>query len=344
MALSEAIKTAIQGFNSELSTAGETLLKWHIYTTVDWFRTKYFKAAPSDREKIEQEVFEKEYIKNEHDKMDPYTLLNIFNGVIWPAISDKDSSLVDHPDDELLTSMRGVTITNLFGKNGDKFDLSTAKRVFTSNGQNTSEQKDFEKIYITLVEVDKKIKNATLSIGDKKEVLNLMFNQEIAAKLWFVKECGFSTTHGKPLEIMKDHNAYLGYFLMLNCWLQGQSGMTNVKGKSKTLKAVMTDNFSKFPNSIKQDPVKAVTASVQLVQTYYEWLQKQKENENEKYYEGWKSRFFSDKRSTVNMLVVINEKVNINAAGEFKYTPKFKTRLATMGAAYSTKFSINIGD
>jgi hypothetical protein len=344
MALSEAIKKAIQEFNSELSTSGETLLRWHIYSTTPWFRTKYFKADLGDRDKIEQEVFENTYIKEDYDKMDPYTLLNIFNGVIWPAISDKDSSLVDHPDEKLLTSMRGVTITNLFGKGGDKFDLSTVKRVFTSNGQNTEGQKDFEKIYNTLVEVDNKIKSQTLSNGDKKEILSLMFNQEIAAKLWFVKEAGFSATHGKPLEIMKDHNVYLGYFLMLNCWLQGQGGMTNVKGKSKTLKAVMTDNFSKFPNKIDQNDVKAVTASVQLIQTYYEWLQKQKENENEKYYEGWKSRFFSDKRSTVNMLVVINEKVNINAASEFKYTPKFKTRLATMGAAYTTKFSINIGD
>ena len=66
MALSEAIKTAIQGFNSELSTAGETLLKWHIYTTVDWFRTKYFKAAPSDRKKIEQEVFEGSFFAFTH--------------------------------------------------------------------------------------------------------------------------------------------------------------------------------------------------------------------------------------------------------------------------------------
>ena len=342
MALERNQIEAIAYFNEQLSVVGERLLKHHVYGIDPSFRDEYNKTT------IEPVG---NYIDKDIDVMDPKTLLNIINGVIWPAINEKDSSLVDHPIDPRLTSMRGITVSDLFdGANLDRMNIKALTKVFTDESDVT---KDFKLMRLAINNLDKAFKSAQASSA--KEALHLMFTQEIAAKLWFVKMCGLNPTFGLPLNIMAKLNVYLGYFLMLSCWLQGNLALTLVKGKddSTTLYNVMRNSFSTFPtlpseftftDSPNSPDVASVTASIQLIQTFYEWLQKQKENTNKEYYQGWFDRFFSDKRSTINMLIIINEKVNVNAAGEFKYSPKLAKRLATMGGAYVQKFNIKIGD
>ena len=235
MALERNQIEAIAYFNEQLSVVGERLLKHHVYGIDPSFRNEYNKTT------IEPVG---NYIDKDIDVMDPKTLLNIINGVIWPAINEKDSSDVT---------------------------------------------KDFKLMRLAINNLDKAFKSAQASSA--KEALHLMFTQEIAAKLWFVKMCGLNPTFGLPLNIMAKLNVYLGYFLMLSCWLQGNLALTLVKGKddSTALYNVMRNSFSTFPtlpseftftDSPNSPDVASVTASIQLIQTYYEWLQKQKENTN----------------------------------------------------------------
>lgn len=342
MALESNQKEAIAEFNKQLTVVGERLLKHHVYGIDSSFRSEYDKSGT---EPVGN------YIDKNVDAIDPKTLLNIINGVIWPAINEKDSSLVDHPADPRLTSMRGIAVSDLFdGADFEHMNINALTKVFT-DGSDVTEV--FKPMRLAIDGLNQAFNNA--QPPSVKEALHLMFTQEIAAKLWFIKMCGLNPIFGTPLKIMANLNVYLGYLLMLKCWLQGNLALNLVKGKSDstTLYSVMTSNFSTFPtlpseftftDSPNSPDVKSVTASIQLIQTYYEWLQKQKENANKEYYQGWFDRFFSDKRSTINMLIIINEKINVNAANEFKYSSKLTKRLATMGAAYVQNFNLKLGD
>ncbi len=44
------------------------------------------------------------------------------------------------------------------------------------------------------------------------------------------------------------------------------------------------------------------------------------------------------------MLIIINERVHLNAQGEFKYSPKWDARWKAMGGALASSFKLNIGE
>lgn len=337
MALTQAQKDAINAFSDELLVVGDLLVKWYVYSLDSSFRTNYFKTKEEDNTS---------YIDKDVDKMDPGTLLKVFNGVMWPSITEADPGLQDHPNSVELTSMRGVTLKSVFSNN--KFNKDIFLRTFPEQGLPT----DFNKLQKTVSALVKQLNVDSLDTQTGKEALSLLFKQEVAAKLWLITQYGLNITLGTPLHIMANLNAYLGYFIMLSGWLSGTNALNLIQGKDLSLLNSMKTYFNKFPatedytftDDSKSPDVQSVTASVKLIQTTYEWLQKQKTNENKDYYKGWFDRFFTNNKSTVNMLVIINERVNVNSSNEFKYSNKLAQRLKSMGAAYQEKFNITIGE
>ena len=337
MALTQNQKDAISLFNQELNVVGDLLLKWHVYSLDSSFRTAFFNTKKEDSSK---------YIKDNIDRIDPGTLLKLFNGVMWPSVAEADPGLQDHPASVELTSMRGVTLKDVFSDN--KLNKSNFIKTFPEKGLPS----DFSKLEQATSALIKQLNVESLDTSTSKEALHLIFKQEVAAKLWLITQYGLNPALGTPLYIVANLNPYLGYFLMLSGWLSGELALVLIKGKNLNLYNTIRTSLPTFPHtqeytftdSASSPDVNSVTASVKLIQVYYEWLQKQKTNENSDYYKGWFDRFFTDKKSIVNMLVIINERVNKNAGGEFKYSAKLSQRLATMGAAYEQKFNITLGD
>jgi len=337
MALTQEQKNAINAFSDELLVVGDLLVKWYVYSLDSSFRTNYFKTKTEDNTN---------YIDKDVNKMDPGTLLKVFDGVMWPSISEADPGIQDHPNSEELTSMRGVVLKSVFSNN--KFNKDIFLRTFPEQGLPT----DFKKLQETVSTLVKQFNTVSVDTQTGKEALSLLFKEEVAAKLWLITQYGLNITLGTPLYIIANLNAYLGYFLMLSGWLSGTNALNLIQGKDLSLLNLMKTYFNKFPSTedytFTDDPqspdVQSVIASVKLIQTNYEWLQKQKTNENEDYYKGWFDRFFTNDKSIVNMLVILNERVNLNSGKEFKYSNKLAQRLASMGAAYKEKFNITIGE
>jgi hypothetical protein len=351
MALTENQKTKINLFVTELERVGEELLRCKVFFTIDEaFATKYFiilKNAGSVQEALQTIIKDERnrYINENIDKLDPATVYDIMSGIMWPSISSVDVAMVDHPSDPNLTSMRGVTVSVIYNENGElntnlwnlAFNISTDPAHATFGLYQT--------YYKNMVEEIKSINNES----DKKEILNLVFRSEIAAKCWWIGVYGNHPTLGRPANLIASLNAYLGYFAMIVGWLQG-SGALQSRGLLDAIKSEITE----FPN-INSGPlefdttknsldIKSVSATIKAIQQNYNWLQAQKtHNTNKEYYQGWFDRFFSIPKSTVNMLIIINERVHLNINKEFTYSPKASVRLTRMGAAYATGFELTIG-
>jgi hypothetical protein len=352
MALTETQKTKVRLFVTELEKVGEDLIRYRVFKSIDSkFGSTYWntlREAASTPEEI-QLLIKKErdrYVSENIDMIDPETVYNILNGIMWPSISSVDVAMVDHPSDPNLTSMRGVTMRVVYNEDNrinvgiwnTAFDLTAPSdhAVFGS----------YQKTYDDMVSA----LSSTLSESSKKELLGLVFKSEIAAKCWWINVYGRQPSLGNPIKLIASLNAYLGYFTMMIGWLQGTGALVN-RGITNAIKSELTTfpnidsgplSFDTTSNSLD---VKSVSATIKAIQQNYKWLQAQKtHNTNKEYYEGWFDRFFNIPKSIVNMLIIINERVHLNINKEFTYSPKASVRLTTMGGAYATKFELTIGD
>ena len=352
MALTEIQKTKVRLFVTELERVGEDLIRYTVFRSIDSkFGSAYWntlKNAATTPEVIQLLIKEERdrYVNSNIDMIDPETVYNIINGVMWPSISSVDVAMVDHPSDPNLTSMRGVTMRVVYNEDS-RINVGIWNTAFNLKAPSDhavfgSYQKAYDDMILAI--------SSTLSESSKKELLSLIFKSEIAAKCWWINVYGRQISLGNPIKLIASLNAYLGYFTMMIGWLQGTGALVN-RGITNVIKSELTTfpnidsgplNFDTTSNSLD---VKSVSATIKAIQQNYKWLQAQKtHNTNKEYYEGWFDRFFNIPKSIVNMLIIINERVHLNINKEFTYSPKASVRLTTMGGAYATKFELTIGD
>jgi len=358
MALTSNQKIKINNFITELEKVGGELVRYKVFKVVDdQFGSKYWNTlnTPGSTAEISQKLIQEErdrYISQNIDMIDPGTVHDIINGVMWPSISENDTAMVDHPTDSKLTSMRGVTMRVAF--TDDRLNEPLWKLAFDSKaGESHATFGAYQKAYNEMIEAlrDRVLGVSTdLAEAEQKEVLSLTFSSEVAAKCWWIGIYGNQDQLGKPIATIANLNAYLGYFAMMIGWLQGTGalasrGITGVINKELTTFPNVNPGPIAFNTTSNSPDVRSVIATVKAIEQNYKWLQAQKTNNNNKqYYQGWFDRFFNVKKSIVNMLVIINERVHLNINKEFTYSPKASIRLTTMGAAYATKFELQIGD
>jgi len=350
MALNENQKAKVELFKTELEKVGESLIRYKVFKEIDssfgstyWNTLKKSSTTPEDIQGIIKEDRDS-YVSKDVDMIDPETVYNILSGIMWPSISSVDVAMVDHPDNAQLSAMRGVTMRVVYKDN--KIDTSNWNSAFDTGQKSPLDHAVFgsyQQAYDNMISVIK----STLNPADQKELLSLVFNSEVAAKCWWINIYGRQPALGSPIKLIASLNAYLGYFTMIIGWLQGTGALasrnitTAISSELKTLPIINLGPLS-FDNTQNSLDVKSVSATVKAIQKNYEWLQKQKNNENKKYYEGWFDRFFNIPKSIVNMLIIINERVHLNINKEFTYSPKASARLTAMGSAYATKFELTL--
>lgn len=328
------------------------------------------KDVINEQVKLLVESEKKRYQDDNIDRIDPGTMWEIVNGVWWPSIQDVDVALIDHPNDPELSSMRGIALKTLFNSSGnikmEKTDHSFApqKGYFSPlvNAYNRvmSDLIGSTGLYSGITAFDnnrdeiggifgfREGQHEDFRPDEQKEILSKLFATEQAAKVWWISQFGHNGNLGRPLLTAANLNSYLGYFNMMIGWLGGDLAL-NVRGISEaerqTFRTFPFDsNKFEFNNTKRSHDVLSLRCCTDAIQAQYKWLQEQKTGQNKDFYQGWFDRFFTNPKSLVNMLIIINERVHLNAQSEFTYSQKCGDRLRAMGGALATTFKLNIGD
>jgi hypothetical protein len=360
MALSSTEKELFNTWSTVISSVGDDVARWlTFYYTDRKLAGKYLEIAGNAEEvtKLFTEV-RKEYADKKHAHMDPITAFDIINGVFWPTIVTQDAAMVDHPSDGSLNSMRGIPISWVFTSKGGQIE----KGVFFSkllpgiSGGSVNTNPIRQAAAALSDALDQLIAyNSSLSEADQKEALSLLFQTENAAKLYWIY-FGAKSSLGKPINTLRWYNPYLSYFNWTLGWQSGDKGIATHGVKAAVENFI--PNFyvqdgidlTELGATIQQDnPEKALGGLVNTtnaaVQAQYAWLQKQKTNDSTKqYYTEWFNRFFTTPKSLINMVIIINEKVNLDPSKQFTHSQPCREKLNKIGLAYQSAFKINIGD
>lgn len=369
-------KSSMLEFEKEILDKGDELARAWVFRIIAGENSNFWTtyrddivgddAAPKDvinsQVKLLVESEKQRYQDENIDRIDPGTMWEIMNGVWWPSIQDVDVALIDHPNDPKLSSMRGIALKTVFNSNGNiklkKTNLSFAPqkgyfkplyRAYNNVIQDLIGNKSF---FATTAFTSEELGFNEYYDGfrpdEQKEILSKLFTTEQAAKVWWISQFGNNPNLGRPIRTAANLNSYLGYFNMMIGWLGGDNAL-NARGISaaeqQTFKTFPFDsNVFEFNNTKQSHDVLSLRCCTDAIQAQYKWLQAQKTSPNKDFYQGWFDRFFTNPKSLVNMLIIINERVHLNAQSEFKYSPKCGDRLRAMGGALATTFKLNIGD
>jgi hypothetical protein len=382
MALSSNEKELLNRWASVIESVGEDVCRYSFikYTWPD-LASKYLSALDRGQDAVTELINEtrKEFVDKEWTAIDPFTAYDIVGGLFWPSIVAQDSAMVDHPSDERLSSMRGIPISWVFtdeGSNGNQveidvffpkmfpglladrsslFDDSVLDDFFGTPSNKNPVVQASRALYNAL---DQLVDNdeSGLSAADQKEALSLLFKSELAAKLYWIY-FGNKKSLGRPIETLRFYNPYLAYFCWTAGWQSGDRVMISHQIKP-ALEALIPNYFSTDSEDIVRESgaallssnpesalAKAVNVTNAAVEAQYKWLQRQKTDPQKKdYYNDWFARFFKNPKSLVNMIIIINEKVNFDLERKYTHTLKCREKLNKLGAAYQATFKINIGD
>ena len=372
-------KDRLDKFNQAITEKGDELARAHVIRIVAGTNSTLWKdyrniisTSPDTAKDVLntkiQEVIAKDkarYQTEDIDKIDADTMWKIIDGVWWPSIKEVDVALVDHPNTIDLTSMRGIAQKTVIKSDGmlynRKLDFAFAPLAEGYFADLLAAYEDIMRYTILDARPyspqpafgDQLTGGAlsqagTLEFSKRKAFLQELFTTEQAAKVWWISQFGNNPALGRPILTAANLNSYLGYFNMMIGWNGGDSALAR-----RGIQAAEQKKFSTFPfdsNEFRFDDtpissdVVSVGCCVSVLQAQYKWLQTQKTNENKEFYQGWFDRFFSNKKSLVNMLVIINERVHANGANEFQFSPKCGVRLKAMATALASKFKLEIGD
>jgi hypothetical protein len=360
MALSIKQKELFNTWSTTINSVGDEAARWLMfYYTDKELADKYLEVVGSaeDVAKLFTQV-RTEYNTKNHTHIDPITAFDIINGVFWPTIVTQNAAMVDHPSDDNLSSMRGIPISWIFTSQEGQIQKNTLfPKLFPGiNGAGGSSNPIREAAFTLSNALDQFIASSpSLSGADQKEALSLLFRTETAAKLYWIY-FGAKSSLGKPIDTLRWYNPYLSYFNWTLGWQSGDKGIATHGVKNAVEKFIpnfYTENgidIVAIGSSIQQDsPEKAlgllVNTTNAAVQAQYAWLQKQKTNDSTKqYYTEWFNKFFTIPKSLINMIVIVNEKVNLDPDKQFTHTQPCRERLNKISLAYQSAFKINIGD
>lgn len=348
----------------------------------DWFESAI--AAPNAKSEVETKAtLLADYTAA---SIDALTRADIFETVMWPKISAYSPGWSDHPEDKappLGSSMKGVVYSTVYEGNpstdfsaefhklfGKKVNLTLPEAGWLD--QTTPLATDFKKLKELSIELGENFSHDLSgyeNINNKKALLNDLFSNENAVKLWFIETVLLNHSFANPFSAM-GIDPYFGYLLMFMGWKGGTKVFTEIKGKIsyqgseeiKSLKQIVNGAINGqwlsndqptnvnwavevAPSDGKEQSVRAYIPnySTKFLECYAAWLQGIKAEKPE-YYKDWYDKLITDRFSLINMLVLINELVNIpGTTNRFTYNPTAGQYLAALSEKYKT-FEITIGD
>jgi hypothetical protein len=300
--------------------------------------------------------------------IDPFTSYQVFENIIWPAVSELSPGWTDHPfqvdgsEQQMLSGMRGVTFADVWGYGERDFQnsflqtfqgfdvdiswLDKTKTIDQLNRVKTASN--------NLVTAYKQAGGVSTDISVRKDILYNVFSSEAAAKLFFIKNYLMSDVALNSPYWLMTIDPYLAYLTVLVGWLGGKGNDTTLgaldrckNSSNKSLRNVLQNiapqgnQWNRLPDA---DRYKTATATTEFLGVFYEWLQSI--SKQEKYvdlYRNWMAMFLSNRKSMVNMLVIVNERVNINNSNMFAIQPKARDFQLALSEAYK-KFEMTIGD
>lgn len=323
---------------------------------------QYVGGIAEGTEAIQQTaIIESDY--KDVDYIDPFTAYNIFDQVLWPAISTLSPGWSENPYNQEVDItnqefyMRGVPLIDIFVNNNLSQKFRTAFTLKTSLGfidktKAIDKLEEVSRSYEKLVQQYSKT-NKTLTL--QKDILYSAFTSEAAAKTYFISTyLNDDVKDGKPLEApyrMMQTDPYLAYLTVLFSWLGGVgledkvAALDRYKDKSNTTlrrrinETLSGDNWHLISAT---DRPKTATLAVDMLRIFYEYIQSIK-TEFPELYKNWMDMLITSRKSMVNMLVIVNERVNINNSKAFAYQSKPAQYQLALSEAYK-KFEMEIGD
>ena len=345
------LDTLISNWNTEFSKISKNLMRYKVFQAIDpKFANGYAGLVEKGDEAKTNTFLEAErtrYLTEDINSIDPVTVYDIIDGVIWPTISAEDSSQVDCTTDPQLHSMRGVPLKNVF--QGGKFKKDDI--LFRLSPDSLPFAKEANKALTTAIDHANGI---GLNDVQQKKALSSVFQSADAAALMYISY-GRLPELGHPIQTIATLNPYLGYFLMTIGWLGGSGsiinrGISDAVKKGKDGKGFVIANLPKAQGEAIGSAATigvfgSLNSTIAALGANYTWLQKQKTDATNKvYFTGWSNRFMKNPKSILNMAIILNEVVNINSQLTYRYSPKTKKRLLELGEAYRIGFSITVND
>jgi hypothetical protein len=362
--------------------------KWRLIKTIlpsDSVKSWFESATGVTGAASEPEAKTKALTQYTSNAIDPFTRVDIFETVMWPKITAYSPGWADHPDDKyppLGSSMKGVLYKHLFNieGSGPQSFSNDFQRVFgnlvdgiTLPGNSFLDQTnqmstDLKKLKQLCIELGGNFSHDLngSNVNNRKALLNDLFSNENAVKLWFIETVLLNGNFASPYSCM-GIDPYFSYLLAFTGWKGGSNAFVNIKGKVslggeqsvKSLQDVVSkaaygqwDGSSdiNWYTAVKSTDGEATSArayipnyATRFLECYAGWLQSIK-SEKPEYYNDWYSKLVTDRFSLINMLVIINELVNVpGTANRFIYTPKVGEFQTALSEKYKT-FEIEIGD
>lgn len=295
--------------------------------------------------------------------IDPFTAYNIFDQVLWPAISVLSPGWSENPYNQEIDVkdqefyMRGVPLIDIFDNNTLSQRVATAFSLNTSLGflDKTKMIDKLEGVGKKYTQLKNQYTSTSKTITLQKDVLYSIFTSEAAAKSYFISTyLNDNTAKGTDLESpyrMIQADPYLAYLTMLLSWLGGIglegkiAALDRYKDKNgKSIRARIRETLSSenWHLITEADRPKTATLAVDMLRIFYEYIQKIR-NEFPELYKNWMGMLLTERKSMINMLVITNERVNENVGNAFTFQSKPAQYQKALSTAYK-EFKMEIGD
>jgi len=370
MALSDLTKTKVAALVAAVDAVGTLLPKLHYLkrtlSPADY--QAYINAVSEGKEAIVQtEIITKTYQSSSY--IDPFTAYSIFDQIIYPTIEAMSPGWSENPyntDAQNQTRdyyMRGVPLIEVTQASGGDLSSIAANPFIITDLTNNVAYVDNAGI-ISLKKVTTEYnslkdqynnKQSSKDLGTQKDLLSLLFGSAAMAKTYFVKNYLNDTVGNVNLQEpyrMIQVDPYLAYLTMLFAWLggvgyagTGTAALDRFKGTkdTRTLRQVIsTAGSTGWHNISAANRHKTSKAAVEMLQIFYEYIQSIKAT-NEELYTNWMNMLVKDRKCMVNMLVIINERVNLNNSSAFTFQEKPKAFQLALATAYKN-FKMEIGE
>jgi len=295
--------------------------------------------------------------------IDPFTAYNIFDQVLWPAVSVLSPGWSENPYNQEIDIkdrefyMRGVPLIDIFQDNNLSNKFKDAFTLKTSLGflDKTKMIDKLEDVGRKHKQLEDQYSKTNKSATIQKDVLYTTFTSEATAKSYFISTyLNDNAQGGTNLESpyrMLQVDPYLAYLTVLFSWLGGIglggkiAALDRYRDKSgKSIRTRINETLSSenWHLIVQADRPKTATLSIDVLRIFYEYIQSIR-SEFPELYKNWMGMLLTERKSMINMLVIVNERVNINNANAFAFQAKPAEYQKALSEAYK-QFTIEIGD
>lgn len=234
------------------------------------------------------------------------SLIQLTNNIILPAVQYWEGTWADHPTDTTGATMKGITLNALGGLFNSIFintDIPAVKTIATA--WNTKHPNW----------------RAEPQLG--KQLLYAVGSNDRVAGLYFF---GYMTSIStrSPVAIMTE-DPFLGYFFAALCWGTGSNVYTDQYANIDSLAVGYGWNkeASHWMSAINALGDRTVELATKSILARYNHIMKisRPDMKSGEFRAQWINRLLNDNKSDLMLMITINEKFNLNSAGEYQFTP-----------------------